>query len=485
MANAGERRRRGTIDVLPSGAMRVRVHAGTDPVTKRRYDLTEVVPPGRSAAETRREAEKVRTKLLSQIDERRNPRSRVTVNELLDRWLEMVRVEPKTRANYVGKIDKHVRPTLGRVVVGRLDAETIESLYAAVRRCKEHCGGRSYIEHRTEVGHVCDEHRGIPCKPPRPATCHSCARACRPHVCTPLSDGSIRVLHSILKTALNRAVRWKWIAINPMSFVEPPPVPTPDPDPPSPGEAAAILAEAFKDPHWGTLIWLAMTVGARRGELCALRWSDVDFERAILTVGRSVGQLGGTRWEKDTKTHQRRRISLDEATVELLAHQRSRCEAETALLGLGLGADTYVFSREPNSTSPMNPDTITQRYGRMAKALGLDTHFHALRHFSATELISAGVDPRTVAGRLGHGGGGATTLRVYSAWVPESDRRAAGIVASRLPAPPRNTPDLPLADHSAQPRVECLGTECSIHTYASRSEGASERAAPSRCLTGA
>jgi site-specific recombinase XerD len=76
----------------------------------------------------------------------------------------------------------------------------------------------------------------------------------------------------------------------------------------------------------------------------------------------------------------------------------------------------------------------------MIKTLGLDTHFHALRHYSATELIAAGVDPRTVAGRLGHGGGGATTLRVYSAWVPESDRTAAETVAARMPAPPRSAP---------------------------------------------
>jgi integrase len=58
-----------------------------------------------------------------------------------------------------------------------------------------------------------------------------------------------------------------------------------------------------------------------------------------------------------------------------------------------------------------------------------------LRHYSATELISAGVDVRTVAGRLGHGGGGTTTLRVYAAWVPESDRRAADLLASRLARP--------------------------------------------------
>jgi integrase len=73
----------------------------------------------------------------------------------------------------------------------------------------------------------------------------------------------------------------------------------------------------------------------------------------------------------------------------------------------------------------------------MCRQLGIASHLHALRHYSATELLTAGVDLRTVAGRLGHGGGGATTLRVYAAWVSESDRRAAEILGSRVSRPPR------------------------------------------------
>jgi integrase len=72
----------------------------------------------------------------------------------------------------------------------------------------------------------------------------------------------------------------------------------------------------------------------------------------------------------------------------------------------------------------------------MAARLDIDTTIHKLRHYSATELIAAGVDIRTVAGRLGHGGGGATTLRVYSAWLAESDQRAAASLAARLPRLP-------------------------------------------------
>jgi integrase len=63
------------------------------------------------------------------------------------------------------------------------------------------------------------------------------------------------------------------------------------------------------------------------------------------------------------------------------------------------------------------------------------TRLHSLRHYSATELIAAGVDLRTVAGRLGHGSGGATTLKVYAAWVDEADRRAAATIAEIIPKP--------------------------------------------------
>jgi hypothetical protein len=72
----------------------------------------------------------------------------------------------------------------------------------------------------------------------------------------------------------------------------------------------------------------------------------------------------------------------------------------------------------------------------MCARLGWDMNLHELRHYSATELIAAGVDVRTVAGRLGHSGGGTTTLRVYTAWVSEADQRASGSLAGRMPELP-------------------------------------------------
>ncbi len=112
---------------------------------------------------------------------------------------------------------------------------------------------------------------------------------------------------------------------------------------------------------------------------------------------------------------------------------------KTAALGTvaaGWGQPSSPLTATPMHTPLPRPDGVTQRYERLACRLGIDTTFHRLRHYSATELIVGGVDPRTVAGRLGHGGGGTTTLKTYTAWVSEADQRAASGLGTRMPARP-------------------------------------------------
>jgi hypothetical protein len=106
------------------------------------------------------------------------------------------------------------------------------------------------------------------------------------------------------------------------------------------------------------------------------------------------------------------------------------------LLDTTVRRDGYVFSPAPDCSTRTSPNTVTQRYSRLAARLGVDTHLHSLRHYSATELIAAGVDIRTVAGRLGHAGGGSTTLRTYrpscSKRISEPPRRLRDVVRSQL-----------------------------------------------------
>jgi integrase len=122
--------------------------------------------------------------------------------------------------------------------------------------------------------------------------------------------------------------------------------------------------------------------------------------------------------------------------LELLRLYRERRREQVAALGVELPEDARLFSRDPASSTWLRPGSVSQRYAKMCRRLGWDMNIHQLRHYSATELIAAGVDLRTVAGRLGHSGGGVTTLRVYAAFQPEADSRAAVALGARLPTPP-------------------------------------------------
>lgn len=409
------RRQRGEVEELPSGALRVRVYAGADPVTGKRHHLTETVPAGPRAAA---QAEKVRTRLLAKVDAGRQPKTTATVGQLMERYLQIARVEPSTRQGYEGLVRNHIAPLLGDQQVGRVRGEALDSFYAELRRCRAHCrGGRAIVDHRTKVEHQCD-HR------------------CRPHRCRPLGEGTIRHAHNLLNGAFALAVRWEWVGSNPVATAVAPTMPAPNPEPPTASQAVRIVSEASKDPLWGLFVWLAMTTGARRGELCALRWNRIDFGTGVVTIRSSIAEVGGRSWEKGTKTHQQRRIVLDPQTLALLRAFLVHSAEQAAALEISLPEDGFVFSPDPDGSSWPKPGTATQRYSRMCARLGYAMHLHQLRHYSATELISGGVDIRTVAGRLGHGGGGVTTLRVYSAWVAEADQRASSSLAARMPDVP-------------------------------------------------
>jgi integrase/DNA-binding transcriptional regulator YhcF (GntR family) len=408
-----KKRQRGEIETLPSGSLRVRVYAGLDALSGKRNYLVETVPAGPKAAA---EAEKVRRRLVHQVDERRNPRTKATVNQLMDRYLELLDVEETTLDRYEQTIRMHIRPLLGHLPLAKLDGETLDHHQAILRRCRAHCDGRPFVEHTVNGPHECSE-------------------KCRLHVCRPLATSTIRKVYFCLSGALGRAVRWRWITVNPLDQAEPPRGGRPDPCPPTAEQAAAILDAASTDIMWVCLLWLAMTTGARRGELCAMRWNLLDLDNAVLIIRTSIAQQGTRTWEKDTKTHQQRRIALDDGTVSLLRTYRQQCEQNALATGATLAANGRIFSASIDHSTWLRPSSISNRYARMCRRLGWDMNLHQLRHYSATELIAGGVDIRTVAGRLGHGGGGSTTLRAYTAWVAEADQRAMKI-GVRMPAQP-------------------------------------------------
>ncbi|MFB9742562.1 tyrosine-type recombinase/integrase [Pseudonocardia sulfidoxydans] len=388
-------RPRGHIEQLPSGSFRAKVYAGTDPLTRKRRYLVETVA-------TASEAERVLTRLQHEVDENRHPKSAITVNQAIEKWLEVAKLEPTTRERYDDLVRLYVSPVLGRMQAAQLDAEMLERFYARLQTCRELCTGR------TRAGHAC----------------------------RPLSASTTRKIHSIIHAALARAVRWRRLGVNPASAAEPPRASRADPDPPTPAEAARILNDAWADPAWGMLVWLLMITGARRGEVSALRWRDIDRDRSTVWVSRANAETKAGLHEKGTKTGARRRIALDPHTINLLDAHRAMWWDRLAVFGAKLDEDAFVFSTTPDASKPYPPSSISQRYRRMATKLGLrSTRLHSLRHYSATELVAAGVDIRTVAGRLGHGSGGATTLRIYAAWVEQADRAAATTLSTIVPRP--------------------------------------------------
>jgi len=401
------------------------VYAGADPVTGKDLYLTE-------STTDEGQVEQIKTRMLAQVDRQRNAATKATLSYVIDKWMTVHEGEPTTLSTYRGYIERTIEPALGHIPASNIRTRTLEEFYADLRRCGARCSGKPFIEHRIDGPHDCRtvRHRR---KPGRPAAnweaTHDCETAgctvieCRPHVCRPMEKSTIRQIHSIIRGSLDLAVRWEWIDTNPAAAAKKPKQPAPEPEPPTPNEAARITAAAWEiSAAWGMLVWLAMVTGARRGELVRLRWRDILWEADSVLF-------------RKTKTHRPRRPSLDPITMSLLADHYQVYVDTVVQLGIEPDPDAYVFSYAPDHSRPCNADSITHKYQRMCESIGIETHLHAGRHYSATELINAGVDIRSVAGRLGHGGGGTTTLKVYAAWVAESDRRAATILAKTLSLP--------------------------------------------------
>ncbi|SDT36357.1 GntR family transcriptional regulator [Jiangella sp. DSM 45060] len=436
--SAPRRRSRGQVEVLPSGALRVKVYAGRDPVSKRRFYLTETVPPG---PKQEREAEQARTRLLNQVDEKRNPKTRATVDQLMVKYLDVLDVDVQTMRGYRSKYQNHIKPLIGSLPLNRLDVEVLDSFYSQLRTCRDHCRGRTYIQHRTDRTHQCDEHEGNRCPRNNPEGCRRCRRMCKPHVCKGLGNSTIRQIHWILSGALERAVVWKYLSVNPAEQADKPGLPTPNPQAPTVAESARLILAAWEDdPEWGALVWTKATTGSRRGEMLALRFSDRERRpdtTSVLKVERSIFiNDDGLLEEKDTKTHQQRRIVLDPETDAVLDEVEDRARRRAALAGTDFDPNAYMFSPSPDGSIPLHPDSVSKRYARLARRLGIDTTLRNMRHYNVTELIMADVNIRTVAGRAGHSGGGTTTLRVYTAWSSEAAQRSAGILTPRMPPRP-------------------------------------------------
>ena len=130
--------------------------------------------------------------------------------------------------------------------------------------------------------------------------------------------------------------------------------------------------------------------------MVALRWSDLDLEGGRLSIERGVVRVGRELIEQGTKTHQSRRITLDETTLQRLQEHRIRANEVAGVAGCSISPESFVFSRAADGKIPWRPDSTTRAFRLLCNRAGVaGIRLHDLRHYVATRMLTAGVDVRT------------------------------------------------------------------------------------------
>jgi integrase len=243
-------------------AWELRVYQGIDPDTRRQRWLSKTVHGTERFA---------RAQLVELVAEGSRARIRAgTVAELLDQWLAAASSgwSASTVSHTRSIVDCHLKPHLGHLDLAKLTTADIDDFYAHLLRA----GGR-------------DDR--------------------------PLAPGTVARVHGVLHRALTQAVRWDWIWLNPASNATPPRVAPSEVRPPSPEQVAMLLEWASReDPPLHCYLRLAASTGARRSQLLALRWGDVDEKRAAIAFTRALVEGPDGPELRSTKTHRTYRVEL-------------------------------------------------------------------------------------------------------------------------------------------------------------------------------
>jgi integrase len=171
-----------------------------------------------------------------------------------------------------------------------------------------------------------------------------------------LSAATIRHVHAVLRGALGQAVRWGWIPTNPAASASPPKLRRSNITPPEIDETHTILLAADDhDPDFGALLRVLVATGARRGEVCGLRWSDLDPIAGTLAIRRSVASVARGTTMKNTKTHADRRIAVDPDTLAVLAARHKRQESIAEACGVRSAPTRSSSVPSPTAPGPCTP----------------------------------------------------------------------------------------------------------------------------------
>jgi integrase len=303
---------------------------------------------------------------------------RITVGQYMNEWLTSKRtqVRPRTWQRYESYVRLHVEPGLGRIRLAKLTPEDLDRLYAE----------------RLAAG---------------------------------FSPMTVRHLHTVLHGALKQAVRRGLVPRNVTDFVDPPRAPRHQIRTLNAEEARRLLDAAADDP-FEALYVLALTTGMRQGELLALRWRDVDLERATVQVRGSLQR--GFENElviAEPKTSSSiRQVLLPRLAVDALVRQLERQRKQRGDAGDSWDDRGLVFTNEIGR--PVNASNIYNRSFRpLLKRAGIEgLRFHDLRHSAATLLLEQNLHPKVVSEMLGHTDIG-ITLDLYSHVTPTMQAAAA------------------------------------------------------------
>ncbi len=368
------------------GTWEIKFDLGRDPITGKR--ITKYV----TFCGTKRKAQEELTRLLSQRNEARYVEpTKMTVAEYLRHWLEADidrRVAARTAARHRGIVEKNIIPKLGHVPLRKLTAAHIEAFEAEQQR---EGWVKARAKKKLRAGATAEETRG-------------------------LSAQTVLHIHRTLSQALDHAVRLGVLFKNPARQVKPSRPPSREIKILDKSEITTVI-ETAKPLGLYVPVLVAVTTGIRRGELLALRWSDINLKGSTLTVNQSLERIKGKYVFKAPKTKQSRRtISLASETVKALREHHTAQLQQRLKLGLGRDPRALVFARADGQ--PMDADTLSKAFRRLVRAANVTPiTLHGLRHTHISHLLMDGVHVKVVSERAGHANV-TTTLNVYAAYIP-------------------------------------------------------------------